>query len=108
MCAVCVTASAAVLDHCHEHGYIRAPVCLSCNTRERPDHLYTKTTSVSLAAICDSSTPTRSTGSGTGTAARAAAPAPPCPTLPHGPPTQPPERYARLTPGRAAAHPVGC
>ncbi|MFE3933360.1 endonuclease domain-containing protein [Streptomyces goshikiensis] len=39
-CAVCRTASAAVLDHCHEHGYIRAPVCPSCNTLERPDHLY--------------------------------------------------------------------
>ncbi|MFF0132818.1 endonuclease domain-containing protein [Streptomyces mirabilis] len=39
-CAVCHTAPAAVLDHCHEHGYVRAPVCHSCNTQERPDHLY--------------------------------------------------------------------
>ncbi|MGW6262992.1 endonuclease domain-containing protein [Streptomyces sp. NPDC055085] len=39
-CAVCKTAPAAVLDHCHEHGYVRAPVCQSCNTQERPDHLY--------------------------------------------------------------------
>ncbi|MGC9438425.1 endonuclease domain-containing protein [Streptomyces sp. WG5] len=39
-CAVCRTAPATVLDHCHEHGYIRAPVCQSCNTQERPDHLY--------------------------------------------------------------------
>ncbi|KPI20843.1 Recombination endonuclease VII [Actinobacteria bacterium OV450] len=39
-CAVCRTAPAAVLDHCHEHGYVRAPVCSSCNTLERPDHLY--------------------------------------------------------------------
>ncbi|CAM5505299.1 MULTISPECIES: endonuclease domain-containing protein [Streptomyces] len=39
-CAVCHTAPAAVLDHCHEHGYVRAPVCQSCNTLERPDHLY--------------------------------------------------------------------
>lgn len=39
-CAVCRTAPAAVLDHCHEHGYVRAPVCHSCNTQERPDHLY--------------------------------------------------------------------
>ncbi|MGW7201813.1 endonuclease domain-containing protein [Streptomyces chryseus] len=40
MCAVCGTAPAAVVDHCHEHGYVRAPVCHSCNTHERPDHLY--------------------------------------------------------------------
>lgn len=39
-CAVCRTAPAAVLDHCHEHGYVRAPVCHSCNAQERPDHLY--------------------------------------------------------------------
>ncbi|MFF4406094.1 endonuclease domain-containing protein [Streptomyces sp. NPDC001262] len=39
-CAVCRTAPATVLDHCHEHGYARAPVCRSCNTQERPDHLY--------------------------------------------------------------------
>ncbi|MFI1537647.1 NucA/NucB deoxyribonuclease domain-containing protein [Streptomyces anandii] len=31
-CAVCRTAPATVLDHCHEHGYVRAPVCQSCNT----------------------------------------------------------------------------
>ncbi|WP_420082965.1 endonuclease domain-containing protein (plasmid) [Streptomyces sp. JL4002] len=40
VCAVCGTAPAGVLDHCHEHGYVRAPVCPSCNTAERPDHLY--------------------------------------------------------------------
>ncbi|MFF0142353.1 endonuclease domain-containing protein [Streptomyces sp. NPDC005227] len=39
-CAVCGTAPATVLDHCHEHGYVRAPLCQSCNTQERPDHLY--------------------------------------------------------------------
>lgn len=39
-CAVCRTAPATALDHCHEHGYARAPVCQSCNTQERPDHLY--------------------------------------------------------------------
>ena len=40
VCAVCRTAPATVLDHCHEHGYVRAPLCHSCNTLERPDHLY--------------------------------------------------------------------
>ncbi|MFH8443615.1 endonuclease domain-containing protein [Streptomyces sp. NPDC018026] len=40
LCAVCLRVPATVLDHCHEHGYVRAPVCQSCNTRERPDHLY--------------------------------------------------------------------
>ncbi|WP_306324416.1 endonuclease domain-containing protein [Streptomyces venezuelae] len=40
VCAVCRAAPAAVLDHCHEPGYVRAPVCQSCNSRERPDHLY--------------------------------------------------------------------
>ncbi|MFJ3787019.1 endonuclease domain-containing protein [Streptomyces sp. NPDC090093] len=39
-CALCYTAPATVLDHCHEHGYVRAPLCQSCNTQERPDHLY--------------------------------------------------------------------
>ncbi|MGW5639372.1 endonuclease domain-containing protein [Streptomyces sp. NPDC003832] len=39
-CALCRSAPAAVLDHCHEHDYVRAPVCHSCNTLERPDHLY--------------------------------------------------------------------
>ncbi|MEV6057827.1 endonuclease domain-containing protein [Streptomyces sp. NPDC052107] len=39
-CAICRTAPATVLDHCHEHGYVRAPLCHSCNTQERPDHLY--------------------------------------------------------------------
>jgi hypothetical protein len=40
LCAVCRQAPASVLDHCHEHGYVRAPVCPSCNTRERPEFLY--------------------------------------------------------------------
>jgi hypothetical protein len=40
VCAVCRAAPATVLDHCHEHGYVRGPVCQSCNTQERPDHLY--------------------------------------------------------------------
>ncbi|MFZ4302751.1 endonuclease domain-containing protein [Streptomyces cinereoruber] len=40
ICALCRKAPATVLDHCHEHGYVRAPLCQSCNTQERPDHLY--------------------------------------------------------------------
>ncbi|MEY9874638.1 hypothetical protein ABH931_004138 [Streptacidiphilus sp. MAP12-33] len=40
LCAVCQETPALVLDHCHEHGYVRAPVCQSCNTRERPNYLY--------------------------------------------------------------------
>jgi hypothetical protein len=40
LCAVCRRAPATVVDHCHEHGYVRAPVCPSCNTRERPNYLY--------------------------------------------------------------------
>ena len=39
-CAVCQEAPACVIDHCHEHGYVRAPVCQRCNTRERPNYLY--------------------------------------------------------------------
>ncbi|MFB7293766.1 endonuclease domain-containing protein [Actinacidiphila glaucinigra] len=39
-CAVCEEAPASVIDHCHEHGYVRAPVCQGCNTRERPNYLY--------------------------------------------------------------------
>ncbi|MFJ5220914.1 endonuclease domain-containing protein [Streptomyces sp. NPDC088354] len=39
-CAVCQEAAASVIDHCHEHGYVRAPVCQACNTRERPNYLY--------------------------------------------------------------------
>lgn len=40
-CVVCQVAPASVIDHCHEHGYVRAPVCQACNTRERPNFRYT-------------------------------------------------------------------
>ncbi|MDQ1245819.1 MAG: hypothetical protein QG597_186 [Actinomycetota bacterium] len=33
MCAACLTARARVWDHCHTHGYVRAPLCNTCNTR---------------------------------------------------------------------------
>ncbi|MEO3892169.1 endonuclease domain-containing protein [Nonomuraea sp. B5E05] len=33
MCAGCLTAPAKVWDHCHRHGYVRAPLCNTCNTR---------------------------------------------------------------------------
>jgi hypothetical protein len=33
MCAGCLTVQARVWDHCHRHGYVRAPLCNTCNTR---------------------------------------------------------------------------
>lgn len=33
MCASCLTARARVWDHCHEHNFVRAPLCNTCNTR---------------------------------------------------------------------------
>lgn len=42
MCACCMTVRASVWDHCHKHGYVRAPLCNRCNTRYwqgwRPRH----------------------------------------------------------------------
>lgn len=42
MCASCMTMRAAVWDHCHTHGFVRAPLCNRCNTRYwrgwRPQH----------------------------------------------------------------------
>ncbi|MGW4910805.1 endonuclease domain-containing protein [Streptomyces sp. NPDC004270] len=42
MCASCMTAQASVWDHCHTHGFVRAPLCNRCNTRYwrgwRPQH----------------------------------------------------------------------
>ncbi|MFI9271486.1 endonuclease domain-containing protein [Kitasatospora sp. NPDC052896] len=40
ICAICREAPARAVDHCHEHGYVRAPVCQPCNTRERPNYLH--------------------------------------------------------------------
>ncbi|MGI5122176.1 endonuclease domain-containing protein [Marinactinospora thermotolerans] len=33
MCAGCLTERAQVWDHCHTHGYVRAPLCTRYNTR---------------------------------------------------------------------------
>lgn len=33
MCAGCLATRARVWDHCHAHGYVRAPLCNTCNTR---------------------------------------------------------------------------
>lgn len=33
VCTSCLTRRATVWDHCHTHGYVRAPLCNKCNTR---------------------------------------------------------------------------
>lgn len=33
MCTACMTSQAQVWDHCHVHGFVRAPLCGPCNTR---------------------------------------------------------------------------
>lgn len=33
MCSACMTVRASVWDHCHTHGFVRAPLCSTCNTR---------------------------------------------------------------------------
>lgn len=33
MCAGCISVRARVWDHCHTHGFVRAPLCNTCNTR---------------------------------------------------------------------------
>ncbi|MER5561262.1 endonuclease domain-containing protein [Streptomyces sp. NPDC002506] len=44
--ALCAAAPASFLDHCPEHGYVRTPLCRSCNTQEHPDRLYSNDVSV--------------------------------------------------------------
>ncbi|OEJ49528.1 endonuclease domain-containing protein [Streptomyces agglomeratus] len=34
LCCLCRASRASIWDHCHEHGYVRGPVCASCNTFE--------------------------------------------------------------------------
>jgi hypothetical protein len=33
MCSGCLSVRATVWDHCHTHGFVRAPLCNRCNTR---------------------------------------------------------------------------
>ncbi len=33
ICACCMSVRARVWDHCHTHGFVRAPLCNACNTR---------------------------------------------------------------------------
>lgn len=33
MCVGCMSLRASVWDHCHTHGFVRAPLCNRCNTR---------------------------------------------------------------------------
>ncbi|MGW0629243.1 endonuclease domain-containing protein [Streptomyces sp. NPDC002758] len=34
LCCLCRASRASIWDHCHDHGYVRGPVCASCNTFE--------------------------------------------------------------------------
>ncbi|MEU0389203.1 endonuclease domain-containing protein [Streptomyces chartreusis] len=34
LCCLCRESRAFIWDHCHEHGFVRGPVCSSCNTFE--------------------------------------------------------------------------
>jgi hypothetical protein len=34
LCCLCHESRASIWDHCHEHGFVRGPVCASCNTFE--------------------------------------------------------------------------
>ncbi|MFE0336006.1 endonuclease domain-containing protein [Streptomyces sp. NPDC058955] len=34
LCRMCAETRASVWDHCHDHGYVRGPLCASCNTYE--------------------------------------------------------------------------
>lgn len=87
-CAVCHAVPAAVLDHCHEHGYVRAPVCHSCNTQERPDHLYSNDIRVAgrYTRLFDTDAAHWLRHWHRCTGRRARTPCH-CPTSPHGPPT---------------------
>jgi hypothetical protein len=34
LCRLCKASPAVAWDHCHDHGFVRGPLCGSCNTRE--------------------------------------------------------------------------
>ncbi|WP_443048368.1 endonuclease domain-containing protein [Streptomyces sp. H39-C1] len=34
LCRLCKSSPASVWDHCHEHGYVRGPLCARCNGAE--------------------------------------------------------------------------
>ena len=61
-CASCATARASVWDHCHTHGYVRAPLCSPCNTWHWAGWGYdvrlSKKADISYLKLC----PYRSTG----------------------------------------------
>ncbi|MFI2241233.1 endonuclease domain-containing protein [Streptomyces chrestomyceticus] len=41
LCRLCQATQASGWDHCHEHGYVRGPLCGSCNTFEGKGHPHT-------------------------------------------------------------------
>lgn len=40
LCRLCKQSPAAAWGHCHEHGYVRGPLCGRCNTLEGTGHPY--------------------------------------------------------------------
>lgn len=40
LCRLCKESQASAWDHCHEHGFVRGPLCGSCNTGEGSGHPY--------------------------------------------------------------------
>ncbi|MFD5079551.1 endonuclease domain-containing protein [Streptomyces sp. NPDC058371] len=38
LCRLCAEIRAAAWDHCHDHGFLRGPLCGSCNTFEGKSH----------------------------------------------------------------------
>lgn len=38
LCRLCAETWAAAWDHCHDHGFLRGPLCGSCNAFEGKSH----------------------------------------------------------------------